>query len=59
MIGGEAKALVFSTGMRTAFGQIARLTQTTIDVPSPLQKEITTLSRLIAALALRLERWSS
>ena len=52
MIGGEAKALVFSTGMRTAFGQIARLTQTTLDVPSPLQKEITVLSRLIAALAL-------
>jgi len=52
MIGGEAKALVFSTGMRTAFGQIARLTQTTIDVPSPLQREITTLSRLIAVLAL-------
>jgi sodium/potassium-transporting ATPase subunit alpha len=38
--------------MRTAFGQIARLTQTTADVPSPLQKEIVTLSRLIAALAL-------
>jgi calcium-translocating P-type ATPase len=49
---GEAKALVFATGMHTAFGRIAHLTQTTVDVPSPLQKEITTLSRLIAALAL-------
>jgi calcium-translocating P-type ATPase len=49
---GEAKALVFSTGMRTAFGQIARLTQATSDAPSPLQREVTALSRLIAALAL-------
>jgi calcium-translocating P-type ATPase len=52
MTGGEAKAMVFSTGMHTTFGQIARLTQATVDVPSPLQKEIVRLSRLIAALAL-------
>jgi calcium-translocating P-type ATPase len=48
---GEAKALVFATGMHTAFGRIAHLTQTTPDVPSPLQHEIATLSRLIAGLA--------
>ena len=48
---GEAKALVFATGMQTVFGGIARLTQTTADTPSPLQKEITTLSHLIAVLA--------
>ena len=48
---GEAKALVFATGMHTVFGGIARLTQTTTDVPSPLQKEIAALSRLIAILA--------
>jgi calcium-translocating P-type ATPase len=48
---GEAKALVFATGMHTAFGKIAHLTQVTVDVPSPLQNEIATLSRLIAALA--------
>jgi len=47
---GEAKALVFATGMHTVFGGIARLTQTTPDAPSPLQKEIATLSRFIAAL---------
>ena len=52
MTGGEARALVCSTGMRTAFGQIARLTQATVDVPSPLQKEIVRLSRAIAVLAL-------
>ncbi len=48
---GEAKALVFATGMHTVFGGIARLTQSTTDAPSPLQKEITALSRIIAALA--------
>jgi len=49
---GEAKAVVFATGMHTAFGKIAALTQTTVDTPSPLLKEIAALSRLIAALAL-------
>ena len=48
---GEATALVFATGMHTAFGRIAHLTQTTADPPSPLQKEIAALSRVIAALA--------
>jgi calcium-translocating P-type ATPase len=48
---GEAKALVFATGMHTAFGRIAHLTQTTVDLPSPLQNEIGTLSRLIAGVA--------
>ena len=48
---GEATALVFATGMHTAFGGIARLTQATTDVPSPLQTEIARLSRLIAILA--------
>ena len=52
MTSGEAKALVFATGMHTAFGKIARLTQATIDAPSPLQKEIASLSRVIAALAI-------
>ena len=48
---GEAKGLVFATGMSTVFGGIARLTQITADVPSPLQKEIVVLSRVIALLA--------
>jgi calcium-translocating P-type ATPase len=51
---GEAKALVFATGMHTVFGRIAHLTQATADVPSPLQNEIAILSRLIAALAVAL-----
>jgi calcium-translocating P-type ATPase len=52
VISGEAKALVFATGMHTAFGRIARLTQTTVDVPSPLLHEIAALSRVIAMVAL-------
>jgi len=48
---GEATALVFATAMHTAFGKVAHLTQMTVDVPSPLQKEIAALSRLIAVLA--------
>jgi calcium-translocating P-type ATPase len=51
VLAGEATALVFATGMHTAFGHIARLTQGTVDRPSPLQKEIGVLSRLIAGLA--------
>jgi calcium-translocating P-type ATPase len=49
---GEATALVFATAMHTAFGRIAHLTQTTVDTPSPLLREIATLSRVIAVLAL-------
>ena len=51
LLTGEATALVFATGMHTSFGHIARLTQSTVDRPSPLQKEIAVLSRLIAGLA--------
>ncbi|MDX1252260.1 MAG: cation-transporting P-type ATPase [Gammaproteobacteria bacterium] len=51
MVSGEARALVFATGMHTEFGKIAHLTQTTGEVLSPLQKEIIHLSRVVAVLA--------
>jgi len=51
VVSGEGKALVFATGMRTEFGRIVHLTQTTDEVPSPLQLEIARLSRLVAAAA--------
>ncbi|MGZ5001902.1 MAG: cation-translocating P-type ATPase [Chthoniobacterales bacterium] len=54
LVSGDAKALVFATGMRTAFGQIAHLTQATREPMSPLQKEIARLSRLVALLSLGL-----
>jgi calcium-translocating P-type ATPase len=54
IVSGEAKALVFATGVHSAFGEIAKLTQRTSDTLSPLQKEIARLSRVIAGLALAL-----
>lgn len=51
IVAGEGMAVVFATGMRTEFGKIARLTQSTAAVLSPLQREIRRLSRWIAALA--------
>ncbi len=37
---GNGKAVVFTTGMETKFGEIAGLTQEIAEEPSPLQKEI-------------------
>ena len=51
LISGEAKAMVYATGMHTEFGNIARLTQTAREPLSLLQKEIARLSRLIALFA--------
>jgi sodium/potassium-transporting ATPase subunit alpha len=51
MVTGQAKAVVFATGIHTEFGKIAHLTQTAGDVVSPLGKELAHLSRLIAVLA--------
>ncbi|MDH4284150.1 MAG: cation-transporting P-type ATPase, partial [Gallionellaceae bacterium] len=51
LISGEAKAMVYATGMHTEFGNIARLTQTAGEPLSPLQKEIARLSRLVALFA--------
>ncbi|MBI5659426.1 MAG: cation-transporting P-type ATPase [Nitrosomonadales bacterium] len=54
LVSGEARALVFATGMRSEFGKIAHLTQTEGEAASPLQREIARLSRLIALLSLLL-----
>ena len=54
LISGEAKAMVYATGMHTEFGNIARLTQTAHEPPSPLQIEIMRLSRLVALFAILL-----
>jgi magnesium-transporting ATPase (P-type) len=51
---GEAKAVVFATGMHTEFGKIAHLTQTSLGGASPLRREIAHLSRWIAILAVLL-----
>jgi sodium/potassium-transporting ATPase subunit alpha len=54
LISGEAKAMVYATGMHTEFGNIARLTQVAQEPLSPLQKEIARLSRLVALFAVLL-----
>ncbi len=51
MASGQAKALVFATGMHTEFGKIAHLSQTAGTEISPLRREIAQLSRLTAILA--------
>jgi sodium/potassium-transporting ATPase subunit alpha len=51
LVSGEARALVFATGMQTEFGRIAQLTQTARKSESHLQQEIRRLSRLVALLA--------
>ena len=51
LVSGEARAVVFATGMHTEFGKIAHLTQAAREAPSPLQREIARVSRLVAGLA--------
>jgi sodium/potassium-transporting ATPase subunit alpha len=51
MVSGQAKAVVFATGMQTQFGKIAYLTQTAGAAVSPLRTEIGHLSRWIGILA--------
>ena len=51
IVSGQAKAVVFATGMHTEFGKIAHLTQTAAEEVSPLRKELEHLSRLTAILA--------
>ena len=51
VVSGQARAVVYATGMRTEFGRIAQLTQTAGKQASPLQREIARLSHIVAALA--------
>ncbi len=52
IVSGQAKAVVFATGMHTEFGKIARLTQTAGAAVSPLRQQLAQLSRFIAMLAI-------
>ena len=51
VVSGQARAVVYATGMRTEFGRIAHLTQTAGAAGSPLQREIARLSRIVAMIA--------
>jgi potassium/sodium efflux P-type ATPase len=49
---GSGAAVVYSTGMATEIGKIASLTQAVKEEPSPLQKELAKVSKIIAAIAI-------
>jgi len=51
VVSGQARAVVYATGMHTEFGRIAHLTQTAGSASSPLQREIARLSHIVAGLA--------
>ncbi|HTX30388.1 MAG TPA: cation-transporting P-type ATPase [Solirubrobacteraceae bacterium] len=49
--GGEARAVVFATGMHTELGRIAALSQRVKEEPSPLDLQVRRVSWLIAGVA--------
>ena len=49
--GGEAKTLVFATGMHTELGRIAALSERGRGEESPLEHQVRRLARLIALVA--------
>ncbi|MBM4284826.1 MAG: cation-transporting P-type ATPase [Deltaproteobacteria bacterium] len=51
VVAGSGTAAVVATGMATEFGKIAHLTSTVAPGLSPLQKEITRVTRIIALIA--------
>ena len=52
VLSGRGRAVVFATGMQTEFGKIARLSTSVETGLSPLQKEITKLTRIVAIISL-------
>jgi sodium/potassium-transporting ATPase subunit alpha len=51
VVGGSGKAVVYATGMATEFGKIAQITGRVVEEVSPLQLEITRVSRMVAFMA--------
>ena len=52
--GGEARGVVFATGMRTELGRIAALSERVKEEPSPLETQVRKVAWLIAAVAIAL-----
>ncbi|RJS48164.1 MAG: ATPase [Methanobacterium sp.] len=51
ILSGYGKAVIYATGSKTEFSKIAALTQEIKEEPSPLQKQISRLARMIALIA--------
>jgi len=51
-IGGEARGVVFATGMHTELGRIASLSQRVKEKPSPLERQVRRVAWLIAGIAI-------
>ncbi len=49
--GGDAKAVVYATGMHTQLGRIAALSQNVVAETSPLQRQVNKAAQLIALVA--------
>ena len=54
VVAGSGRAVVYATGMNTELGRIAYLTQEVKTEQSPLQKEMTKVTRILAAVAVTL-----
>ncbi|HEX4344888.1 MAG TPA: cation-transporting P-type ATPase [Solirubrobacteraceae bacterium] len=52
--GGDARAIVYGTGMSTQLGRIAALSQSVVDETSPLQRQVNRAAQLIAVVAVGL-----
>jgi calcium-translocating P-type ATPase len=50
--GGQARGVVFATGMRTELGRIAALSERVREEPSPLETQVRKVAWLIAAIAI-------
>jgi sodium/potassium-transporting ATPase subunit alpha len=51
VVAGHGKGVVFATGSRTEFGQVAQLAQAVGEELSPLQREVARVTRLVSVLA--------
>jgi len=54
VVRGTAEAVVVATGMGTEFGRIAELTQAAPEEPSPLERELRRVTRLVALISVEL-----
>ncbi|MBI4825257.1 MAG: cation-transporting P-type ATPase [Nitrospirae bacterium] len=52
VVSGSGRAVAFATGMSTEFGKIAHLTGGVQELLSPLQKEITRVTKIVAVIAM-------